>query len=680
MVASVVTRLDCFAIGSADQWALGAGADKIIAVNTNDGDTGYIDANSNDTQRYAIDPTFASKFGFISDVSVYVHCRWSGTPVSSAFTRGVRLDATDVSGSSNSFTESYALYSSLALARPNGGSWVDADFRGVNATNRFMIFVFIGTQTPVMRVTELYVEVTNIPLNRTIDLEREVASRWLRARREPEEIASLVHGWEALEAELMDPIGASHVHGPTYDGKGWGVEDWKRLCGILKSQQISLSMPHVTSLIGNRRRFQTTCWETMKLVTSGDPDIAEGLARLDAAGAEREFERSSNAWFEDAGGVIRLVTSGKEKITPQGIQIEATRDNWMTQSSFVNGTTGWTKTENSGAGTFAADTENLLFEPGVSAQSVKMTITSAPYDIDISRVTDSLTGSTEYVLSFDWEQNRVGIQKIAIQNDGTGNWLQADGGSWGVSRVDIELGTEVGSKQRDLIVATTEAGNSTHTVHAIFTGSVDDAVHNIFHVQVELGAGDGFATSRIVTEASLVTRASDDLRIRNDASLAQRIWPIDKFTAEILFTPQWNSPDLSSSMNLLDLFHDADNAIRITHFNTNTIHFEYEHDGTVESAAFATPGFTRGTEVRITIRKTSDAGELDITANTINIFIDGVKGGFEDTVPVDLGETPVSYLQIGALNDATSQAFGSFGSIVISPICFSDAEILGGPI
>jgi hypothetical protein len=922
MVAQATLRIDANTVATYDQFSLAAGADKVVAVATADDATSYIASTAaNVKQSYDIDTTFPETMAHIISLAVKARLRSnSGSAISNQSV--LFLNATEqVSGTAWTATTTWADFDSGALARPGGGDWTEDDLR-LTGANKFEFGIFHPSQTPLTWCTELYVLVTYIPLERTIDLEREVASRRLRLNREPEQTVSIINGWEALEAELMDPVGYSNAQGPTHDAKGWGVEDWKRGFGRLKSQTISLSMPRVKSTIGDRRRFQTTLWDVMKLTVSGDPDIADGMARLDASGAGREFARGSKAWSEDTGGVIRLRNEAKEKFEPSGELIEGARTNLMTQSSFVNGTTGWTKTENTGAGTFAADTSELLFDSDVTAQSVSVTVTTAPYDIVIARATDSLSATTEYTASFDWKQSGAATTRFALLNDTTANWLQSNG-TWDAASAAIDLGTATGSIERDAVTFTTEGTASTHTLYVVFNGSTNGTVHHAYHVQVEAGA---WASSRIVTEATAVTRALDSLRIRNDVSLAQPIWPVDKFTARFLFTPQWDSADVSSTMTLLELHHtetaptdaavdwtaastmmfltgvwpdaidspvgylvcwvrldggdatdmtiitnnqraielsrnssnkfvlliedsaanqlvdvvssssftssaswrcvmaswdltdpgneelrfyvgdvdeegtvntlsngdayfgssnwgfgadwnaarqlngstgdfvlsgkefidfdvtanrrlfysasgnpiwlgpagaptgkrpdlymygdstryqfnagtlgqptlgvdvaswipfsggpstasspptreSGDNSLRVEHTSSNQLDFTYEHVGTSEVASYASANLVAGTEYEIVVRKTSNSGELDEANNTLSIFLDGTKGGTEDTAPGSIIQASVSYLQIGALNDDTQQAFGHFGEIMVSPIVFSDTEVSGG--
>ena len=904
MVAPITKRFDAAGVGRVDNWALGAGASKQVAVNADDGDTSHIEHVDNRWQDFDIDTTFTPTFAHISAVRVRGTIRFTSTP--DGTTAKFRIV---VGGSTTEYslgtitTETFLEYISSSIARPGGGDYTNDDLVDTG-TNRFQFGIYMGSDSATLRCTELFVEIDGIPLNRTIDLEREVASRKLWFNREPEEVIQVVNGWEALEAELMDPIGFSHAQGPTHDGKGWGLKGWERGSGRLRSQVISLSSPRVLSTIVNRRRRYVTYWETMKLTVSGDSDIADGLARLDGAGADREFSRTSKAWVEDLGGVIRQIDEAKEKIEPRGTLIEGAATNLMTRSSFNGGVSGnWTLVQETGTGALADDATDLLFEDTVSDGSAKVTATSADYRLGITRESDSLDGNKAYNISIDWEIDNNAVMKVSLQNPtGPGFWLAPGGGwsgsqkfvdfvtprnsgyggnfypvgapdwddgpdsvtapmavdldgtndyykfdfdlndiadskkgifscwvrldgddgsrlilvgntdagvqiyresddkfyvrlenaagtiiaewrtvstftasaswihvlaswdlatqatnlyiddvsenevavaavddiidytkaAWGVGATDAGGGKLNGAlsqlyfapgeyldfpvefnrrsfiesdgatpvplgkfgelpldgvspalmmfnrtkvKQRDNLTFITGDDAGTYTVYVYFVGPTSGTIHHVYHVQIETGA---WATSRIVTEASAVTRAPDSLLIKNDSTLAQRVFPVDRFTVRVLFTPPWNSSDISSALTIVRLFHDANNGIYIQHSDSTTLRVVYVHAGTNEVASISSPSLVAFREYEIVIRRTTSSGELGETNNTLTIFLAGVKGGTEDTIPTDLTEAASSVFCIGALSAITGFCDGWIGEIMVSPIVFSDEEIAGG--
>ena len=673
MAEQITERIDADGVGTTDEWTLGAGASKAAAVASNDGDTSYIHDNSASarTQLFDIDTSGPTTFAYISAIRVYARVKWvSDSSTIPAVVIGIN-GSTSTTALSDAGASDYELLSGT-MTRPGGGDWTDADLR-LTGANRFQFGIQIGSDAQDMRCTECYVEVDGIPLARSIDLERETISRYLLSNKNPRDTVTIVGALDHYEAELGDRVGCSHADAPTPDGAGWGVQDWRRGYTRLVEQQIELLGGLVHSSLRNRRLYLASYYETCKLTRSGDPDKGDGFARLDASGAAREFARSSNAWSVDIGGQVKLRTPAKEKFETAGLLCESPRTNLQTRSSFVSGLTGWSKNEDTGTGTFAADTGDLLFESSVSTQSGRLTLDTALAEVDLLPPAITLATSTEYTFSLDYKTEGSSAIGIKIQNTSTGNWLQANG-TWTAIENDQVLNAAT-SPSRYALTFTSEASGTAYQVTIKCTNvSAGERVW-VYHTQVEAGA---WASSRIVTDASTYERLGDDLRIRNDSTLSQRIFPVDKFTAEILFTPQWNSGDVDARQVLWELYHDANNQIRLQHpASSSQLELVYEHAGTVEGAVVSA-SLVAGTEYRITCRKTGASGELDLTAGTISIFLDGVKGATEDVAASDLTQAASSYLQIGALNDGTSQCNGHIGSIFVSPVVYSDAEIEGG--
>ena len=677
MVAVATKRFDANAVGYIDQWKDEGGAAVAAADVTSRSSPAfsgaYIDSASAADVReaFTIDTGFVERMAYVLEVRVHAYHRSnSGTALSQKLL--VRINATNTEGSAFNSTTTPSEYFE-ALARPGGGDWTEDDFR-LTAGNAFNFGIFHPSQTPQdIYVDELWVEVDYIPLARTIDHEREVASRKLNNEKEPEPLIKVVGGWDHAAGELMDLSAVAHTWGPSHDQQGWGVTNYLRAFGRYRSQTVDLLERKVTSVVADRRRRQTTFWELMAAVISSDPDVADGLARLDCAGADREFSRSSKAWIEDVGGEIIEINEAKEKIEPKGTLIEGERTNYVPRSSFVNGTTGWTKTENTGTGDFAIDTDNRLFSTDVTTGSGKITLTTTPSDVDIAVVTAALGSSAVRTLSADWFRGAT-QGYCYLQNDTTGNYLQQDG-SWGASPENIltdNPGNDFGNRAH--VTFTTESTDSTHTLYFGQSGDSGDTL-NIGHVQIEDGS---FPSSRIVTEASSVTRLADLLTWENSPSLAQRIWPVDKFTAKIVFTPEWNQSDLTANRVLLELYHDNSNLLRVTATTANTLGFFYIHGGTTETASYASASLAADTEYTVVIRRCSDQLEYGNADGQITIFLNGVKGGTQDATGTDLTEAAAGVLNAGMANGGVNLLYGWLKEIRVSPVVFSDAEIAAG--
>lgn len=686
MVASATKRFDANAVGYIDEWSDEAGGAVAAAdVLADTSYTTYIDSNSASDVReaFTIDTTFVERFAHVLAVRVHVRHKSDGSGSGTSLSQKplVRINSSNVEGSAFNSTGTSAV-TSEALARPGGGDWTEDDFR-LTGSNAFNFGVFHPSQTPEdCFVDELWVEVDYIPLARSIEAEREIASRKLFLERGPAPLITVVGGWDHAAAELMDMVSVSHAQGPNHDQTGWGVANWQRAFGRYQSQRIDLLEQRIESTVADRRRYMTTLHEFGAARLASDPDVADGLARLDASGAGREFSRTSKAWIEDitsgtppgAVGQVLQLNEAKEKFEPRGQLIEEARTNLMTQSSFVNGTTGWTKTENAGSATFAQDTTRRLFETSVTPGGVRIVITASSSNIDTSRATNSLSGSTAHTISVDWQGDAVNgtpLTQIAIQNDTTGNYY--NGSTWGASVVYIGLVLGETDINRVNLTFTTESTASTHTIYFNAQGNTGTA-YNLQHVQLEAGP---YRTSRIVTEASAVTRAADSLAIDNASSLDQRIWPVDKFTTKIVFTPWWSQSSLDEAKVFCELYHDANNSIRVG-VAFGDLRFQYIHGGTTENTAFLSSSLAADTEYTIVIRRCSNQLEYGNADGQLTVFLDGVKGGTEDSTGTDLTESADSKLYIGQLNDGTLIADGWIKEIKVSPVVYSDEEIAAG--
>jgi hypothetical protein len=156
-----VATLDADGIGNYDAWLLGAGADKVVAVNLPDDDnTSYVLRSVvNDRQSYTIDDLPPTEY--ISDVSIYSRCRLTASG-NEDFNHFFRLNGTDLDYATKTETDTtYTDYSDLGVARPGGGPWGAKDFPPITQIE-LGIKKGAGGSTGV-RCTTLYTNVTYTP-------------------------------------------------------------------------------------------------------------------------------------------------------------------------------------------------------------------------------------------------------------------------------------------------------------------------------------------------------------------------------------------------------------------------------------------------------------------------------------------------------------------------------------
>ena len=128
-------RIDVTAVSSTyNAWTLGAGADKVVAVQTNDSDTTYI-TSSTAAQRQAYTLQAKPAMAALNQVDTSSRARKTGG-VDEQYQNFIRLGGTDSDGSANSPTGSYALLTTSAWSRPGGGSWAPVDLDTLEIGNR----------------------------------------------------------------------------------------------------------------------------------------------------------------------------------------------------------------------------------------------------------------------------------------------------------------------------------------------------------------------------------------------------------------------------------------------------------------------------------------------------------------------------------------------------------------
>lgn len=150
------------AVGNYDAWALGAGGDKVVAVNSpDDDDTTYIsELNNTDRESYTLDLTGKPAMATITQVDILMRAR--GTNASAGQIIGfLRLGGTDADQASNAFGTSYADFEWTNISRPGGGSWTPSDLDTLEVGAIKNVDTTGGGNTG--RVTTLQVRVTYTP-------------------------------------------------------------------------------------------------------------------------------------------------------------------------------------------------------------------------------------------------------------------------------------------------------------------------------------------------------------------------------------------------------------------------------------------------------------------------------------------------------------------------------------
>jgi hypothetical protein len=119
--------IECASVGNYDQWALGAGGDKVVAVNSpHDDNTSFISEHtSGQKQSYAID-SMAGDADEIISVSPFFRAAGVGTNPKSMRAL-LRLGGSDSVGPTKTTTDTPFTDYQDAVSRPGGGDWAVAD-------------------------------------------------------------------------------------------------------------------------------------------------------------------------------------------------------------------------------------------------------------------------------------------------------------------------------------------------------------------------------------------------------------------------------------------------------------------------------------------------------------------------------------------------------------------------
>jgi len=146
---------ECSAVTSPDQWALGAGADKVTAVNTPDDDaTSFIvDSNVDEVEQYSLTASAIPAGSTINSVTVYSRQQSFG---SGLIRQGLALGLNTSETGDISFGNPYSTASN-ALTRPGGGAWSQADMASLE------VYVKCRTSATNCRVTTLSVVIDYTP-------------------------------------------------------------------------------------------------------------------------------------------------------------------------------------------------------------------------------------------------------------------------------------------------------------------------------------------------------------------------------------------------------------------------------------------------------------------------------------------------------------------------------------
>jgi hypothetical protein len=140
-----------------DQWTLGAGANKVVAVNSpSDDATSYIYvAASTKYEQYSLAASMIPGGSTINSVSVFSRCMRGGA-TNSLWRVGLVLGANFSESDSHTAPSAWVEYTDV-LARPGGGAWSTADLASLE------VYVRSGATANQLDCTSLWLIVDYTP-------------------------------------------------------------------------------------------------------------------------------------------------------------------------------------------------------------------------------------------------------------------------------------------------------------------------------------------------------------------------------------------------------------------------------------------------------------------------------------------------------------------------------------
>lgn len=558
--------------------------------------------------------------------------------------------------------------------RPGGGMWSIADMNDLEAR---ALLTWVDTEETQPFFSKVWADITYTAVPTSYEAGREVAGRSLRLfRRIVETVRIDTPALWPLDIELLEDLAVTHFAANTADGKGWGERRWQRGLLHLLSTEIDLDRLTMSLECLNVRPYRVAFWDTMVSdVASGF--LGQGVARL-SFGEKRTFARASRAWIPNPGDPRRVVevAADVEKITSGGTLFERWSRNDQLHSSFGQGLTGWAKY---GAGTVTPSASDPLFEDG--AQRLTF-VAGNPIATDLEVVglaTAPYEAGTVACVSVDHRDDSGPPLYWALQRGADGWWWRDADSVW------------VGSKAWNALPVAAETAR--HASRAIGVGTLQTAltirlgvpaigtpgqVNQLYNVQIEPGR---YPTSRIVTEGEPVERAADSLVITNRHG--QNVWPSERGSAFLQFTPMWATGDLTpgSIRTLLEAWSDPDEYDCVFYDRDSaSLVFRRRNGLHIADAAFPL-AIERDRTYGVALRWTGDDGELDLDLDldphTLSILVDGERG--TDAVALGSAASPEDgEWRIGG-DRAANAADCALMHLTTSPFVLSDAELRGLP-
>lgn len=540
--------------------------------------------------------------------------------------------------------------------KPEGAVWTPGDLGASSSTRLQVIF---GTDRPYCIITSCLVEVDVDALagvDAGVEAARAISSLHLRQYRRLLPILTLTTSLRrGLSARMGDLVRVANEAIPTADGLGAGASPWARWLGAVIRKRIDPSAGTITLTLMGRSHYLVRLWYRALVNLSGIANL-EGVARI-LTGQTWLFTRAGAAWIEDpASGLVIAISGNAPKIDAGGHLIERESANLALNSSAADGI-GSVWTESAGV---EASTDVVLFDPDVSAQSwliptgesIAQTLT------DPGALSPSLATLSIDVRNVDGNPGTFDLQRGVDSK-----FLRASDRTWQAGAQSNPLTDSAEAWARYIV-----AGFDLGAAPGALTLAIESGAGALWvaHVQLELLP---WASSRIVSHASAVTRSADRQVASND--LGARIWPADHGTARLRWRWLFTAADVAGyAFTLYWLDYGAD-SIRVYYDGTSgELRFVRTRSGVTTTALLAVTPPVRGAAIDAVFRWTGEAEEQGDQAWSARVFADGVKGEAAVAAGAPL-ESAASTLEI--CSGSGGWLDGAIEYALISPLVLDDA-------
>lgn len=507
---------------------------------------------------------------------------------------------------------------------------------------------------------------------------RDVLSRRLWPLRRGPGIFEVEVPLSLLDVDVLERIASEAEFGPAPSGVGWGGKKWQRRAFTIQRQEWDIGGRKVKLTLLDRRPLDVLLWDTACTDERNSAARQGGVARM-MKGIGFTFSRQSNAWPVNPADptAVTYCSNNERAISQLGELLEEARTNECLRSSFASGTTGLTL---AGTGTngsaIAVDTADLFFDQATSANSLKFTAGS-PHAAEL-RATFPATASwatTPARVTIDHKTDNGEGLYWRLQRSGDSNYWNDGSGAWQAGSVDNACATSTSRDPANRTISksiTMDATSRTLTLSVFLqTSGTASRVSHLYHAQIEKGT---YPSSRIVTDAAAVTRVKTQLSHDVTTTLKSYDPALGAFWCQV--TPDWSSTELGSTEDMYLYYMEtnggADHDALFYDASAGAWVFERKVGGSTYTAS-KTASVTRGTTYAIGCRWTGVEAELDLTAYTISVFVDGVKG--TDATSAAPTFTSPETLYRGSDSSFAKQANGLVREVRVFPYAPTDEEM-----